>query len=118
MRKSDKKVDNQLRISLTDVCEVALKSCDGFEWLTHTVNYNHFPKSLIVICIFDTNDNLTAFLQSKDCDELASLINKKLFEMNVYIKNIAKHIAYDTEENCTKNNNGKWADRLNNTILN
>ena len=112
MRKSDKKIDNQLRITLTDVCEVALKSCNGFEWLTHTVNYNHFPKSLIVICVFDTNDNLTAFLQSKGRDELASLINKKLFEINVYIKNIAKHIAYDTEENYNKLSDGKWGDRL------
>jgi len=29
MRKTDKKIDNQLRLVLTDVCEVALKEIDG-----------------------------------------------------------------------------------------
>ena len=38
MRKSDKKIENQLRLTLTDVCETALKRFNGFEWLTHLLH--------------------------------------------------------------------------------
>ena len=51
MRKTDKKMDNQLRHVLTEVCEVALKDINGFQWLTHVVNYSNFPKSLQVVCV-------------------------------------------------------------------
>ncbi len=34
MRKSDKKIENQIRDVLTDVCEDTLKSYDGFLWVT------------------------------------------------------------------------------------
>ncbi|WP_114325863.1 Fis family transcriptional regulator [Candidatus Colwellia aromaticivorans] len=112
MRKSDKKIENQLRIALTEVCETALNNFTGFEWLTHLVNHSNFPKSLKVICVFDTNDNLSNFINSKSSHELDSLIQKNLFEKGINLKNITNHISYDTEENCQTNNNGKWADRL------
>jgi hypothetical protein len=112
MRKSDKKIENNLRVALTDVCESALKEFTGFEWLTHVVNYSDFPRSLKIVCVFDTNVNLTRFLNSSNCHDLEGLICKKLSCINVIIKNINNHIAYDTEEECIKVNNGKWADRL------
>ncbi|HEY7865766.1 MAG TPA: Fis family transcriptional regulator [Psychromonas sp.] len=112
MRKTDKKVDNQLRIALTEICDSALKEFSGFQWLTHLVNYAHFPKSLKVICVFDTNDNLKRFMATKSQHGLCTLIQKKLFEMGININSIAGHISYDTQEDCDKNNNGKWAERL------
>jgi predicted RNA-binding protein with PIN domain len=112
MRKSDKKIENNLRIALTDVCESALKEFTGFEWLTHLVKYSDFPKSLKIICVFDTNNNLTSFLNSNNRYDLEELIVKNLLCAEVRIKNITNHISYDTEEECEKNNNGKWGDRL------
>lgn len=112
MRKSDKKIENQLRINLTEVCETALKRFNGFEWLTHVVNHNNFPNSLKIICVFDTNEHLARFMESNSCQELGSLIQKKLFEMDINLKSITNHLSYDTEENCNKSNDGKWADRL------
>lgn len=76
MRKSDKKVENQLRIALTEVCEAALKNGNGFQWLTHQVNYSNFPKSLQVICVFDINESLARFMKTTSCQELGSLIQK------------------------------------------
>lgn len=113
MRKSDKKIENNLRIALTDVCESALKEFTGFEWLTHLVKYSDFPKSLKIICVFDTNNNLTSFLNSNNRYELEELIVNNLLCAEVRIKNITNHISYDTEEECEKNNNGKWGDRFN-----
>ena len=108
MRKTDKKIENQLRSVLTDVCETALKEIDGFQWLTHLVNYSNFPKSLKVVCIFDTNENLLTFMSKESEVELSSLIHKKLHEIGVKVKNMAGHIAYDTEENCEKEHNGTY----------
>jgi hypothetical protein len=112
MRKTDKKIDNQLRIALTEICESALKEFAGFQWLTHLVNYSNFPKSLKVICVFDTNDNLKRFMATGSDQELSSLMQKKLFEMGININNMTKHISYDTQQDCDKSAAGKWADRL------
>ena len=51
-------------------------------------------------------------MESNSHRKLGTLIQTKLFELDINIKNISNHLSYDTEENCTKNNNGKWADRL------
>jgi hypothetical protein len=99
MRKTDKKVDNQLCEVLTDVCEAALKQCLGFQWLTHVANYNKFPKSLKVTCIFDTNDNVDNFIVTPGYDELMSLIQQKLLSIGIRVNNIADHISFDSEEN-------------------
>ncbi|WP_432471865.1 Fis family transcriptional regulator [Amphritea sp. HPY] len=112
MRKSDKKMDNNIRIALTDVCETALKQLDGFQWLTHLVNYSDFPESLKIVCVFDSNENLAFCMSQGRTSELASLIQKKLGEIDVNVKNISSQITYDTEENCKNHNNGSWADRL------
>lgn len=112
MRKTDKKIENQLRSVLTDVCETALKEIDGFQWLTHFVNYANFPRSLKVVCIFDTNENLSKFLSKEGGVELRSLIHKKLHEIGINVKNMAGQLAYDTEENCEKDHNGKWHERF------
>ncbi len=116
MRKTDKKIENQLRLVLTGVCETALKQIEGFQWLTHIVEYTDFPNSLKVICIFDTNENLADYVSNyapkKTEDELTSVIQKKLQEMGVNVKNISGLVGFDTEENCAKEHNGKWNDRL------
>lgn len=112
MRKQDKKLDKQLRRVLTEVCETALKDTDGFKWLTHTVNYSRFPSSLKVVCVFDSNDQLLSFGESKRKNSLSCLIQIKLESIGVKFKNVSKHVVYDTEENCAKLNDGNWASRL------
>jgi hypothetical protein len=112
MRKSDKKIENQLRVTLTNVCDIALKEYAGFQWLTHLVNYANFPKSLKVVCVFDTNDNLRKFQEEKCDHQLSILIQKQLFEIGIRLKNMNDHLVYDTEENFEKSHYRNWADRL------
>ena len=113
MRKTDKKIDNQIRRVLIDVCEMALKEIDGFQWLTHLVIYSNFPKSLKVVCIFDTNENMLDFISKGIRKDLESLIQIKLAGISVNVKNVSDHIVYDTEQNCERDHNGNWAERLN-----
>ena len=112
MRKSDKKIDQQLRRLLTEVCTQCKNTIKGFEWLTHRVNYSNFPKSLKVICVFDSNSNLQNYLQSCKNHYLQSLINKALCELSIKMNNVNKIVSFDTEQNCQKQHNGNWAIRL------
>ena len=113
MRKTDKKIDNQLVKVLTTVCEVALKEVDGFEWLTHLVNYSSFPKSLKVICVFDSNQSLTAFMSDvANKQKIEDLIQTNLLGMDIKLKNISAHIGYDSQEKCDIEHDGNWAIRL------
>jgi len=112
MRKSDKKLDNRLRAALTEVCETALKSKNGFQWLTHLVQFSDFPNSLKVVCVFDTNENLNTYMQSRRKEYLQSLIESKLKSIDIKLKNIVNHVSFDTEENCEKQHGGNWSKRL------
>jgi hypothetical protein len=112
MRKTDKKLDKQIRLALTDVCETALKDVAGFQWLTHMVNYAHFPQSLKVVCVFDTVANLTKYQEVETNNYIGNLIQLELQSIGIDIKNPAKHVSYDTEEGCEQQHNGNWAARL------
>lgn len=111
MRKTDKKLDNQIRIGLTEVCDNALKEIDGFLWLTHMVNYNEFPKSLKIVCVFESNDDV-ANLKINGEARLVELINNKLTAIKIKLTNPSLHIHYDSDEACAKSHQGHWAKRL------
>jgi len=112
MRKSDKKFDNELRKSLTQLCENELKELNGFQWVTHAVKYPNIQSSLNVICVFDNNENLELFMSSIDRRKVESHIIKILSALNVKLKDTSKQIVFDTEENCSRFNNGNWTKRL------
>lgn len=112
MRKSDKKLDNDIRKTLTRLCDTQLKSYEGFQWLTHTANYTNFPTSLKVICVFDTNEQLKQFQASDDCKKVSSCIVKALSDLKIKLTVPSKNLIFDSEENCTKDNNGNWKARL------
>ncbi|MFT5709574.1 MAG: hypothetical protein ACI8QT_000260 [Halioglobus sp.] len=108
MRKTDKKTDNAIIEVLTEVCDIAQENYDGFKWITHFANYNNFPDSLSVVCIYDTNKQL----QKTDVNGLRILINEKLSSIDIDIKDLRRQVNFDTEENCTNENAGKWSERL------
>lgn len=112
MRKSDKKIDNQIIKSLTEVCQSALEEIDGFEWLTHTVNFDNFPDSLKVVCVFDSNKKLASYLTSSDSKHLALLIADSLADIGIKLNSVKNQIALDSEENCTLYHAGNWHKRL------
>ena len=112
MKKTDKKIENAIRKSLTEVCEIALKDTDGFEWITHLVNYSNFPKSLSIICVFDTNVALSNLLSSGKDEYLYQLIKDKLVAASIPINDIRQQVSFDTEEACQNEHGGKWDKRL------
>ena len=111
MRKTDKKIDNNICNVLNQVCEQALIEVNGFVWLTHQVNYDKFPASLSVICVFDLNDDLAQAKSLSQDKLLTELIIKKLISLKIKIKP-EKQISFDTEENCKNEHNGNWQLRM------
>lgn len=112
MRKTDKKIDNAIRQTLTEVCDLALEKVVGFQWLTHQVNYDNFPKSLMVVCVLDTNEQLLAVKQHGDDVYLRKVIKQHLAKIDVNITDAHKQVQFDCEEECTRVNNGNWSIRL------
>ena len=111
MKKTDKKTENNIRVALTEVCSIALEKYDGFAWITHTVNYKHFPCSLSIICVFENNEQLAIFCDDSD-KEMFELIQNKLDSRGIKIDNIPQCVSFDTEENCSIKNDGKWRERF------
>ena len=112
MRKSDKKIENQIRDVLTNVCEGTLKGFDGFLWVTHTVNFSSFPQSLKIVCVFDSNQDRTNFLEGSGQQKVAAVVQSAFNQAGIKLKNPDKHISYDTQENCDRDHQGKWNLRL------
>ena len=112
MKKSDKKIEQQIVNALTEVCETSLKQLSGFEWLTHTVNYKSFPNSLRVYCVFDTTNKLTEFRKSEHKAKLTKLIQTSLFSVGVDLNKPLQQIRFDSEEKCSEEHKGNWSKRL------
>lgn len=112
MKKTDKKIENTLRESLTEVCDVAQESVLGFKWLTHRVDYRQFPQSLKVICVFDSEDDRQQAVLAKDDVYMRMLIQDKLAKYGVKLNSLEKHVRFDSEEACLHEHNGRWVERL------
>ncbi|MBU2887348.1 hypothetical protein KO507_16400 [Gilvimarinus agarilyticus] len=108
MKKTDKKLDNQLCRELTKVCELAKDCYAGFEWLTHWVNYQDFPASLVVLCVYDTD----AQLASADRTGVRRLVATGLHSMGVELADLSRQVRFDSEESCAREDNGRWQKRL------
>ncbi|NRA72667.1 MAG: Fis family transcriptional regulator [Gammaproteobacteria bacterium] len=114
MKKTDKKIENSIINALNQVCNIALDEVAGFKWLTHWVNYNNFPQSFSIVCVFDTKQDLNNALTNQDDDYLYRLIKDKLATANIKIKDIKRIVSFDSEQACQIENDGNWNRRFNN----
>jgi len=98
MKKTDKKLEQQICQALTRACETAKAEVQGFQWLTHLVNYNQFPNSLSIICFFSTKDDLKQAYQDDKDQFIISLIKSELEQINIRLKDIKRHVSFDVEK--------------------
>ena len=98
MRKSDKKIENQIREVLTEVCEDTLKGYDGFLWVTHKVKFSSFPQSLNIVCVFDRIQDSANFLMGAELLHVSAAIQKAFSKVGVPLKNVDKLINYDIQK--------------------
>lgn len=112
MKKSDKKIENALRQGLTQVCDLALDHIEGFVWITHLVNFQSFPSSLRIVCVFDSEQSKAQALAAQSDTQLCQWIQDKLNKHGIQIKSIRQHVHFDSQEACDKSHSGNWAARL------
>ena len=112
MKKANKKIENLLRNALNKVCDTALADVVGFKWLTHFVNHKDVPGSLAIVCVFQTNDELSDALATDQDDYLCGLIGEKLSAASISLNDIQRQVSFDTEEACATEHDGKWNERF------
>lgn len=93
-------------------CETAKETVPGFEWLTHRASYDRFPGSLVVTCVFDTNDSYLSACEEKLDLYLSSLIQKQLLKVGIVIKVPRNLVRFDNEQDCHRDHDGDWAQRI------
>jgi len=112
LKKQHKKIENDLIKALTTVCELLKDDLEGFEWLTHFASYEQFPKSLAIVCVFTTNQQLSTMQQTGKEAEVCTIIGNQLALIGIKLKDIKQHLEFDTEEQCQLEHGGNWNKRF------
>lgn len=97
MKKTHKKIENNLRIALTHACEHLKEITEHFCWLTHDVNYNAFPKSLTVSCYFTDKQALQSVTDSELNDVVRTTIKQQLAVIDIATFDQNKQIEFLNE---------------------
>lgn len=112
MKKTVKKLDNNVVKALTLACESFKQDISGFEWLTHTADYANFPSSLVVTCVFDTTDSVQMALTHSQDVAMRRTIQQQLLKAGVLLKDVRRNVCLDSEQACLAEHNGDWKARL------
>ncbi len=112
MNKKHKQLDKQIIKQLTLVCHLAQNEIDGFEWLTHLVDFSNVEQSLTIVCVFDNSANLETVKQSYQAEKLEMWIVEKLSQINVKLAKPKLQIVFDSEQACEAQQQGNWEKRL------
>ena len=112
LSKTSQKIDNNVCKALTIACESSLHDVAGFVWLTHRANYTNFPSSLVITCVFNTDEEVAAMKAAKHDEILRLSIQKQLVKVGVVVKNIKQCVHFDSEQACQERHGGQWDDRL------
>lgn len=105
-------IERELARALTAACESAKSEIVGFEWLTHRVNYARFPESLIVTWVFDRDSHLDQASTGQAKARMQALTLAAFDEIGISVKDIARHVEFDSQQRCDAQHGGDWAARI------
>jgi hypothetical protein len=91
-------IERELIRSLTTACETAKSEIVGFQWLTHEVDYEQFPQSLVVTWMFDSEASRARALASGDKARMQALTQTAFDEVGISVSTIASHVAFSVEQ--------------------
>lgn len=120
MTKTQKKLEQAITRALTEACETAKfgtgeNELKGFEWITHFVQYQDFPNSLLIVVVFGRSEERLSALDAGQDKYLYRLIDNRLKAENIHLKVIEKQVRFDSEEACDKQHAGNWPARYRQT---
>lgn len=91
-------IERELIRTLTIACETAKSEIVGFQWLTHDVDYEQFPQSLVVTWMFDSEASKTRALASPDKARMLALTLVAFDEVGISVSSVAAHVAFSVEQ--------------------
>lgn len=94
MRKTDKKIEKKLREALTEVCDWALDNIDGYQWITHSVDYDRFPASLQISCAFLSKEAIDTLMSAKQDKVLQKKISQVLASVDIKLQDVNKQVKW------------------------
>lgn len=97
MKKTHKKIENSLHKTLTVACEKIKGETSLFSWLTHDVNYDSFPQSLIISCCLIDGNALAEIEDSALDSFIKNTIKKQLNAVGIDTFNMNKQVQYIIE---------------------
>ncbi|GDY24790.1 hypothetical protein AHAT_06800 [Agarivorans sp. Toyoura001] len=98
MRKMDKKRDKDIVAALTTVCEAAKLDNADFSWISHQVNYQRFPDSLEVQCVYVHQDALKSAERAGELKNITEQINLELNVKGIQLNNLKRQVRFSSEE--------------------
>lgn len=104
--------ERQLIACLTQACETGQAEIVGFIWLTHRVDYQKFPSSLMVTWVFDTQANRDRALANGQDERMAELTAEAFSQAGISVSAVSAHLTFDSEEQCRRVDAGNWQQRL------
>ena len=108
MNKKDKKTESLIVKALNNVCNSLENTIEGFSWLTHFVDYSHFPENLKIVLVFDSCHHLESAKQQPTFNTILQLADYSLKDQGIPLHSIEKALYFDTEENGADFNSTKW----------
>ena len=90
-------IERELIRALTCACETAKAEIVGFQWLTHEVDYQQFPQSLVVTWMFDSEASRARALAGADKSRMCELTQVAFEEVGISVADIAAHVAFSVE---------------------
>lgn len=91
-------IERELIRTLTDACETAKSEIVGFQWLTHEVEYERFPESLLVTWVFDSEASKARELTSADKARMLALTLAAFEAVGISVACINEHVAFSVEQ--------------------
>ena len=91
-------IERELIRTLTDACETAKSEIVGFQWLTHDVDYQNFPQSLIVTWMFDSEASKARALAGADKARMLALTLAAFEAVGISVSRINEHVAFSVEQ--------------------
>lgn len=91
-------IERELIRTLTEACETAKSEIVGFQWLTHDVDYQRFPESLLVIWMFDSEAIKARALGGSDKTRMLELTLAAFEAVGISVVRINEHVAFSVEQ--------------------
>lgn len=111
-KRDQTRMERQLSSCLTQACEAGKAEIVGFSWLTHEVDYAHFPESLQVTWVFATEAQRALAIGTGQGARMQALTRAALAEAGIDMDALIAPVRFDSEEACKRNDGGDWQRRL------